>query len=304
MLRPRLRGASGTGANHTPSFTLTEVLVASFVCLTLAGALFRAVAGVSSAAARFFGDSAAWANAQAVLSAIELRALHAGAGLKDMGGLPAPFPSAVTVLKGDGTALAERRDGVYGGEGIALVYTIPSALKAKPSTAPSTSVTLLGQSANMALISDRIALGNRSNIESWVAFPLSGQPVSVNGYSGGKLTLSSAALIAPYDEMCYIEAIRYAAKDGFFRSSRFRTDWGDTIDRAEGILALWFEWRPDLRVLDAWVLADAGANAPPQGQGQQKSLRPTEWPEAAPWREEFGGHNLLVAMGSWRVDNM
>ena len=66
----------------------------------------------------------------------------------------------------------------------------------------------------------------------------------------------------------------------------------------DGVLALWFEWRPALKCLDLWVLTSGG----PAVFGPVP--RPPSWPGEAPWRAVFSRHELHVSRASWRTENL
>jgi prepilin-type N-terminal cleavage/methylation domain-containing protein len=312
-------------------FTLIEVLTAvllSAVACSVALMLMRHAALVIG---HMSNRATAWERGQNALSIIDPRVLHASFGItyeragdvfrRSFGKneMASPPPARWTdrgplqIWDGDHMlSLAPEYEGVFRGRGIAILYAMPSALRA--STAGDAPVTLSqGEAAKIRLvpneelidITSRLPTTARNDLRSWVTFPLMRLPVYAS-YSAGELTVRMAdgsglsATLYPYDEMHYIRGARFYVQNGIMYSEELRTLWTQVETRLEGVLEMWFEWTPSKKFLEAWILT-TGA-----GQNFSASLggRPKDWPAEAPWRPNFELHDVVVVKGSWLLKNM
>jgi hypothetical protein len=303
-----------------------------------AAAVFAAVAVIIlqtlhhliSAEARLTRLTLARERGWSVLSILEPRVLYAACGLtyergsdvfqRSFGGPSgsSPPPGGWTngplhIWQGDPGLWehAPETGGVSRGRGLAVLYAVPSALKARldeplEMTGAPVSVSLIPYE-NFAGIGDRLPTLSRSDVRSWVTFPLTRLPVHVENYfhSTGKLTVRLAdglsgepRCVYPYDEMHYLRGERFHAENESLYSEELKTAWTDLEIRSDGVLELWFEWTPAKRLLEAWVLTTGGDL--PFG----KSARPADWPTEAPWRAVFENHDVAVTHGSWIVPNL
>jgi len=312
-------------------FTLVELLITSLLGSVAVLVTIMAATHATQLIERLSTRSLAWERGQNVLSIIEPRALHAALGLtshhtgdvfrRSFGGsVAASPPPARWVDRGplqiwDGFPslfnLASNDRGVFRGRGIALLYAVPSALKAY--MADDTPVELSqGQTAQIRLfpntrdaggITSGLPTNARNDLRSWVTFPLMRLPVHAR-YAGGVLTVSMAegsglsATLYPYDEMHYLRGSRFFAQNEIMYSEDLRTAWTNVEPRLEGVLEMWFEWTPSKNLLEAWILTTGGRLS------SGRTSRPSDWPLEAPWRVSFEQHNVVVTRGTWFLRNM
>ncbi len=303
------------------AFTLVELLLGVFfasvlgiIMLTWQGELLRE-----------FTRSSAWLLAyergQRVLAFFETKVLHVGLGLsacrKDASRWPfgrSGVPSVPRILtvyreKSNKMSPAEEKDGVFRGTCIAFLYGRPSGLVVKrtgeASVDPGGRVefSLLSNNSATDILKTGFYFGSMNNLTNWCALPLAGMPFYIDFASGRKLFLSLASTVSasvdipPVNELCLLRYERFRVMNKKLYFQRLEAAWSPFFPREEGVLALWVEWRPGIRVLDLWVLT-AGGPAPLGG-----SVRPLEWPEDAPWRNDFTQHTLCVSRASWRLEN-
>jgi hypothetical protein len=285
---------------------------------------------------RLANRSLAWERGQHVLSILAPRVLHAGLGLtwervgdvfrRSFGGAdstpppPGTWPDRGPLQIWEGYPslwnLAAETGGVVQGRGLAVLYAVPSALKAKlPGKAPlsmdaGTDVTIeLVPRENLNEVPSRfpnVPVPPKNDLRSWVTFPLMELqlPVYVSRYSAGELKIQLAensglsSVLRPYDEMHYLRAERFQVQNNNLMSEELKTRWTDLETRVDGVLEMWFEWIPSKKLLTAWVLTAGG----PASLG--KSSRPKEWPSGALWRSEFELHDLVVVQDSWILRNL
>jgi hypothetical protein len=309
------------------ALTLAETLTAVVVCAVLGAALLRAMRHVLLLTTRFSNHTLAWERGQNALSLLEPRVLHTALGLTwERGGekfqrsFGAGSPSAPPPARWSGgplqvwrgyptlTTIAPEEAGVCRGRGIVLLYAVPSLLRAK--TLDNAPVSMdearrieLVPGENLTQITERLVTGDRTDLWSWVVFPLTNLPVHVKEYSGGRVTLQGAensglsATLFPYDEMHYLRGERFQVQHDRLYSENLRQSWTSLQPRLDGVLETWFEFTPSKRLLDAWILAAGGPAA--FGRG----ARPPEWPADAPWRDAFERYDLAVVRASWLVRN-
>lgn len=313
-------------------FTLVEllmgILLSAAVCVTVVQ-LSRQATFIMT---RVASQTLAWERGHNALSIIEPRVLHAAFGItfertgdvftRSFGGntINSPPPGRWTDRRGplqiwDGFPslfnLAPNDGGVFRGRGIAVLYAIPSALRAStPDNAP---ITLNGgesarfrliPSEELSTIATRLPTTARNDLRSWVTFPLMRLPAHAV-FSAGELTIrmadgSGPSVLRPYDEMHYIRAARFYAQHEIMYSEELRTSWTNLENRLEGVLEMWFEWTPSKRLLEAWVLTTGGRALSSSG----RTARPKGWPPEAPWRASFEFHDVAVVRGSWLLRNM
>lgn len=311
-------------------FTLVELLITSLLGAVAVLVVLGIARQSTMVMERIATRTLAWERGQNALSIIEPRAIHAAFGItfqqtgdvfrRSFGrnNVSSPPPARWTdrgpVQIWDGFPslfnLAPNQGGVFRGRGIALLYAIPSALRAY--IADNTPIALNeGQSANVRLIpspapgyiSNRLSTHAKNDLRSWVTFPLMRIPVHA-AYAGGSITVSMAeasglsATIYPFDEMHYLRASRFYAQNEIMFSEELRTAWTHVEARLEGVLEMWFEWTPSKNLLEAWILTTGG------GISSGRSTRPADWPLEAPWRASFERHSVLVTRGAWILRNM
>ena len=284
---------------------------------------------------RMSNRALAWERGQYVLSILEPRVLHAGFGVTcegavnalqrsfggGTGGGPPPADwwdrGPVQIWRGlsGGRAtlwgLAPETDGVFRGRGLAVLYAVPSGLKAKlvenkpVPMEPGVPVTVeLVPPENLQNMKDRLPTTVKKDLRSWVTFPLMGFPVYASDRLGGELTIRLAegsslfASLRPYDEMHYLRAERFQVKNGDLQSEELHASLVGAESRVEGVLEMWFQWTPSKNLLEAWVLAAGGTAA------FGKTSRPEEWPAEAPWTAEFESYDVTVVEGSWILRNL
>jgi prepilin-type N-terminal cleavage/methylation domain-containing protein len=311
-------------------FTLVEILTAVLLSVVVSLVTLEVIRRVTIVMERMSNRSFAWERGHNALSIIEPRAKHAAFGItykragsvfsRSFGnGMNSPQPSQWTdrgplqIWEGYPTLfnLAPDVGGVFRGRGLAVLYAVPSGLKAQIG-AP---VTLSGDmTESFALIappdeklSDILDTGLpvriRNDLRSWVTFPLMRYPSHAQ-YSAGKLTIRMAddprlsATLYPYDELHFIRAERFYAQSGAMLSQELRTAWMNPDSRLEGVLEMWFEWTPSKKLLEAWILTTCGSSS------TGRTVRPKDWPHEAPWRANFELFDVLVVKGSWLLKNM
>jgi prepilin-type N-terminal cleavage/methylation domain-containing protein len=312
-------------------FSLVEILLALTIGAAVIAAVLQAAFYLLFLEKRILSGALAWERGQNVLSILEPRVLHAGLGLtyerardvfersfgkngKDEAGAPPPAywtrgPLQIWANYPSPNGLAAEDNGVYRGKGIAVLYAVPSALKAQltgiADMSPGDSATIqLVPSENLTAITERLPpTAAKKDLRSWVTFPLTQLPVRVTGYSYGSLTIylpkgSDLSAIYPYDEMHYLRAELFQAQGNSLVSHELTSYWESAEERLEGVLEMWFEWTPSKRLLEAWILTTGGESS------SGCSVRPGDWPKEAPWRSGFERHDLAVARGSWILRNM
>ena len=312
--------------------TLIEVLLTILLSVLVISFAFGIARQATLMMERMSNRAIAWERGQNALSIIEPRALHAALGITyesvgdvfrrsfrdDMYSMNSPQPAQWTdrgplqVWTGYPTLfnLAANDEGVFRGRGIAILYALPSALRAKiPDNAPihmseGESVKFeLVPSEELTGITTRLPTTAKNDLRSWVTFPLMRLPVYAV-YSAGELTVRMAgasglsATLYPYDEMHYLRAERFYAQNGVMLSEALRTTWTNLETRLMGVLEMWFEWTPSKKLLEAWILSSGGRAS------SRRTARPKDWPIEAPWREEFEFHDVAVVRGSWLLKNM
>ena len=306
------------------AFTLVELLLGAFLASVL-GMIMLTWGGEFL---RVFNRSSVWLLAhergQRVLTFFETKVLHTGLGLSacrgeeacwqafaQKAGPPVLRPLTVYQEKKSGQIdPAEEKNGVFSGTALALLYGRPSGLVVKRTGGSPVNP---GGGVEFSLLSDDTAadiaeagfqVGYMKNLTNWCALPLAGMPFYIDSASGRRLFLSLASTvnapvdIPPVNELYLLryEQFRIVNEKLYFR--RLEAAWSPYYPREEGVLALWVEWRPGIRVLDLWVLTTGGP-APLGG-----SVRPSEWPEGAPWHNDFTQHTLCVSRASWRLENV
>ena len=255
-------------------FTLTELLVTTLLSALVVLITIGIIHHITLVMERISSRALALDRGRNALSIIDPRAMHASFGItyKQVGDVfrrsfgrnnansPPParwtdrgplqiwngFPSLFNLAPNEG--------GVFRGRGIAILYAIPSALRAY--IADNTPISLSeDQSAKVRLIpstelggiSSRLPTNARNDLRSWVTFPLMRLPVHAV-YAAGEITIRMAdgsglsATLFPFDEMHYLRASRFFAQDGIMYSEELRTAWTQIETRLEGVLEMWFEW--------------------------------------------------------------
>jgi len=312
--------------------TLIEILLTILLSVLVVSFAFGIARQVTLTMERMSNRAIAWEKGQNALSIIEHRALHAALGItyESAGGvfsrsfgsdnMNSPQPAQWTdrgplqIWTGYPTlfSLAANDGGVFRGRGIALLYAIPSALRAKisddvpMSEGVSVKFELIPRE-ELDAITTRLPTTARNDLRSWVTFPLMRLPVYAV-YSAGELTIRTAdgfdlssmpspPFLHPYDEMHCLRAERFYAQNNVMLSEELRTAWTNLETRLEGVLEMWFEWTPSKKLLDAWILTTGGNSS-------GRTERPKDWPIEAPWRTNFELHDVAVARGSWLLKNM
>ena len=305
------------------AFTLIELLLGA----SLASVLGMVMLMWGGELLRAFNRSSAWLLAyergQRVLTFLETKILHTGLGLSACRGEEACWrafgrgegPSVPRFLsvyreKSNRMSPAEEEDGVFRGTMFAFLYGRPSGLVVKRAE---TSPAEPGGKVEFHLLSSDVAnkitrvgfqIGDRYDLTNWCALPLAGMPFFIESVLGRRLFLSPAPTvdalmdIPPVNELYLLRYERFRVVNGKLYFQSLRSGWSPYYPREEGVLALWVEWRPGIRVLDLWVLTTGGP-APLGG-----SVRPSEWPEGAPWQEDFSCQTLCVSRASWRLENL
>ena len=311
------------------AFTLAELLVGFMIAACLGAILTAGYRWVVLSSSRTSRQLLARDRALRVVAFIEPRALHVGLGLSacsgsgalqralgrgvsdapQIAGWPDSFRGVRVYREGPiGLVPAAEKDGVFAGTAFCLLYALPSGmiLRAEDGSADLKP----GQRARFTVISAASGAPFRSgrfqDLRSWGVLPLTGLPVHVASLSGRQATLRPAPsaplpLEAPsVAELYLLRCERFCVQNETLCFQGMEADWypPNFYPREAGILALWAEWRPGLRCLDLWVLASGGSSA--FGGGG----RPVAWPEDAPWKAEFGRHELCVARASWRIENL
>ena len=314
-------------------FTLIELLTAAILSAAVVLVTTEVVRQTALIMERMSSRTLAWERGQNALSIIEPRALHAGFGItyeragdvfrRSFGNdMNSPPPARWTDGRGplqiwDGfpslSKLALDDGGVFRGRGAAILYAMPSALRA--SMADDAPITLSGgesvrirlvPSEELSGITNRLPTTARNDLRSWVTFPLMRLPVYAT-YSAGELTVRMAdgsglsATLNPYDEMHCIRAERFYAQHDVMYSDELRNAWTNVEERLEGVLEMWFEWTPSKKLLEAWILTTGGIREKNPTAG---TARPKDWPSEAPWRANFEFHDVVVVRGSWFLKNM
>ena len=304
------------------AFTLVELLLGAFLASVL-GMMMLSWEGESL---RVFNRSSAWLLAhergQRVLAFLETKVLHTGLGLsacrdeeacwRAFGmekGPSVPRSLSVYLEKSNRMSPAKEENGVFRGIMFAFLYGRPSGLLVKRAE---TSPAEPGGKVEFRLLSDDVAnkitqvgfqIGNMKDVTNWCALPLAGMPFYIDSASGRSLFLSLATTaeasvdIPPVNELYLLQYEQFRVVNGKLYFRKWEAAWSPYYPREEGVLALWVEWRPGIRVLDLWVLTTGGP-APLGG-----AARPLEWPEDAPWQNDFTQHTLCVSRASWRLEN-
>ena len=270
-----------------------------------------------------------------VLSYLEPRVLHAGLGLSSCrtgsllrrafgyGSSGAPLVATWTdrsrplqvykTLGGASPEPAGDEGGVFRGSGLCLLYAVPSGIVL--GTAGGGPVSLdPGEGARFSVLSGSLgdwgstasAVGRSRDLRSWVSLPLTGYPFFIEGHSGAEVSLELAAgvpgpvEVPPINDLFLMRGERFGVINGTLCFQELRTAWYPPYFQPleDGVLALWFEWRPALKCLDLWVLTSGG----PAVFGP--ASRPPSWPVEAPWRAAFSRHELHVSRASWRAENL
>nr|WP_315102834.1 hypothetical protein [uncultured Fretibacterium sp.] len=270
-----------------------------------------------------------------VLSYLEPRVLHAGLGLSSCrtgsllrrafgyGSSGAPLVATWTdrsrplqvykTLGGASPEPAGDEGGVFRGSGLCLLYAVPSGIVL--GTAGGGPVSLdPGEGARFSVLSGSLgdwgstasAVGRSRDLRSWVSLPLTGYPFFIEGHSGAEVSLELAAgvpgpvEVPPINDLFLMRGERFGVINGTLCFQELRTAWYPPYFQPleDGVLALWFEWRPALKCLDLWVLTSGG----PAVFGPVP--RPPSWPGEAPWRSVFSRHELHVSRASWRAENL
>jgi hypothetical protein len=274
---------------------------------------------------RMASRALAWERGQNALSIIEPRALPTGLGVTYQrtgsafqrsfgtgGGSPPPAQwtdkGPIQVWEGYPTLLNLAPDygGTFQGRGLAVLYAMPSNLRIKLDAPMPLSedelVNLEVFGDGLSALADRLPTTDRSDLWSWVAFPMTRLPGYAR-YSGGTLALQVpgapgfSAVLYPYDEVHYLRAQRFYVQDNVMYSQELRSAWVAGEARLEGVLEMWFQWSPSKKLLEAWILTTGGTSS-------GRTLRPKEWPPGAPWRFGFEFHDVAVVKGSWLLKNM
>jgi hypothetical protein len=317
-------------------FTLVEILMTATLGATVGLVVTQTVQQVLLMARKSSSHTLAWERGQNVLSILDPRVSHAALGIpyeragglfqRSFGGTPGkndgPPPSQwsdrgpVQIWRerspNDSTLyLATETDGVFRGRGLAVLYAIPSSLSAKlaknkplPMEAGFPVTVALAPKENLSNIGDRLPVTAKNDLRSWVTFPLTGLPLYASKYSNGNLTMripegsDLSSMLFPYDELHYLRAERFQVRNDSLYSEDLHTTWTNLEPRLEGVLAMWFEWTPSERRLEAWVLTTGG------GVSSRKSIRPKEWPVEASWRAAFEEQEVAVVRKSWRLENL
>ncbi|MCR5346329.1 MAG: hypothetical protein K6E38_00980 [Fretibacterium sp.] len=303
---------------------LTELLLGTF----LASALGLLLITWEGEVLRVFNRSSAWLLAfqrgRRVLAFIESRALHTGLGLfacreeealrrafaRRLSGGPS-IPRLLTVYQDKPILMTPvtEKDGAFRGTALGLLHAHPSGVMVKRMGAPSAVpegkalFSVLSGDRTVSLSRAGFRTGDRTDLTSWCALPLAGMPFYIHSLSGKTLSLSLASTVeAPVavpliNELYCLRYEQFCVLNGNLVFRGMTREWSPCYPREEGVLALWVEWRPKIRVLDLWVLTTGG----PAFQG--RTNRPEEWPEDAPWEEDFSRRTLCVSRASWRLEN-
>ena len=311
------------------AFTLVELLLGLMIAACLGAILTAGYRWVVLSSSRTSRHLLARDRALRAVAFIEPRALHVGLGLSaccgsgalqralgrgvsdapQMAGWSDSFRGVRVYREGPiGLVPAAEKDGVFAGTALCLLYAMPSGmiLRAEAGSADLKP----GQRARFTVLSSSPGTPFRSrhfqDLRSWGVLPLAGLPLHVISLSGRQATLRLApSAPLPLDapsvaELYLLRCERFCVRNETLCFQGMEADWypPNFYPREAGILALWAEWRPGLRCLDLWVLASGGSSA--FGGGG----RPVAWPEDAPWKAEFGRHELCVARASWRIENL
>jgi len=310
-------------------FTLVEILIALLLSAVVGSVALSVMKQVIFTVERMSRRDVAWERGHNALSIIGHRALHAAFGItyesagdvfrrsfgKNETNSPPPAQWAdrgpLQIWDGYPTLfnLAPNAGGVFRGRGVAILYAVPSALRAQTEDDDPISLSE-GASAVIKLVPDneldaiatRLPTTSRNDLRSWVTFPLMQFPVYAT-FSGGKLTVRMAggsglsATLCPFDEMHCLRAERFYVQNDTMYSEELRNAWINVESRLEGVLEMWFEWTPSQKLLEAWVLTTGGASG-------FRTARPKDWPSEAPWRANFELHEVMVHNDSWTLKNM
>ncbi|MBR1672578.1 MAG: prepilin-type N-terminal cleavage/methylation domain-containing protein [Fretibacterium sp.] len=275
-----------------------------------------------------FNRSSCWLLAyergQRVLAFIESKVLRTGLGLSACredaalrqafarGVYNAPSVSRLLTVYQDKPTLmtpVTEEDGVFRGTALGLLCAYPSGLMARRSdgdaeVTPGATINFTLLSGDVKLSRSGFQAGYMRDLASWCALPLAGMPFYITSASTRKLSLTLASTVGlpisvpPVNELYLLQYARFCVLNGQLCFQQMDSAWSPLYPREEGVLALWVEWRPELRVLDLWVLTSGG----PALFGGAARLH--DWPPEAPWRDDFGQHTLCVARASWRLRNL
>jgi prepilin-type N-terminal cleavage/methylation domain-containing protein len=264
-----------------------------------------------------------------VIAFVEPRLLHAGLGLskcRESGALlrnmsgSGNVPAIVRLLgsnryvivyKETSSSLtpAKEENGVISGSAFCVIYGRPSGMIIR---ARDSAELQPGSTTRFDVVAgDWLESGFKANVSidlrSWCALPLIGMPLLISSRTTAAISLSLAAGVSspiddipPVNEMMCLCCDRFRVRDDVFRFQRMYDDWSPPAfyPREDGVLSMWVEWRPTNGTFDIWVLASGG----PAVFGT--STRPFEWPDGAPWLDEFAAHELYVSRASWRLENV
>ena len=309
-------------------FTLVEVMVgmivlASILLILTAGERWLVLSSTRTSRWLLARD-----RGRRVLAFVEPRVLNCGLGLSGcLGGgalqraLGRGMPGASRIASWSdsfrgvriykdaptGPAPATEEDGVTAGPVFCVLYTMPSGLVLR---APRGATLEPGGRVDLGIIcgdagNSGFRSGRFQDLRSWGVLPMTGLPFYIASLSARSAALRLAdSAPAPVElpevgELYLLRCERFSVINGKFEFQGMEADWypPNSYPREDGILALWAEWRSVEKCLDLWVLASGGPSV--FGGG-----RPAGWPEAAPWNDDFGRHELCVSRASWRLENL
>ena len=313
-------------------FSLVEVLVAMAVGAILGTVLLAAGRWLYLTSERVSRILLARERGERVLSFLEPRVLHAGLGLascRSDGALRRAFghgfsnapliarwPDRLRPLQiykepsGSWPDQAEDEGGVYCGSGICLLYAVPSGILLEPRGGKAV-VLNPGDILRCSVVSGSLehsvsVAGLPRDLRSWYSLPLTGYPFYWEGGTASAPVLRLAAgvpgpvEIPPLDELLLLRCERFRVMNETLYFQELRDGWYPLgfQPREDGVLSLWFEWRPSLKCLDVWVLTTGGAALFPF------TSKPSSWPAEAPWKAAFEHQTLQVVRASWRAENL
>ena len=311
-------------------FTLIEVLIAILLSAVVFSVTMQVTRHGLQVIERISNRALAWERGQNALSIIDPRASHAAFGItyervgdvfrrsfgKNDMSWPPPAKwtdrGPLQIWKESSMLnLAADDGGVFRGCGIAILYAVPTALRAKMdddsaiflSEGESATIRLI-PSEDLSGITSRLPTTARNDLRSWVTFPLMGLPVHAEYLGGGQLSVymtdgsGLSTTLYPYDEMHCLRGDYFYVQNEVMFSKELRTAWTNVETRLEGVLEMWFEWTPSEKLLKAWILTTGGRVS------SYRTERPNDWPTEAPWRTNFELHDVMVVKASWLIKNM
>ncbi|NLL37117.1 MAG: hypothetical protein GX256_06310 [Fretibacterium sp.] len=303
-------------------FTLVEVLTATMIAIFVGSAILLVGRWTVLISVKLARQAEARNRGRYVLSLLEPRVLHVGLGLPSSpvaGSLQAAFgadgpppgswrPSlgALQIYRDNpGTVQEAGEGGVFKGSAFLVFYSVPSGLRLGVPTSAAegaVQVPLLPSMDGVGSWGELFSSGRRRDLRCWISLPPLRRPFYVSDRSQGRLQLEPAVPteVPAFGEVHFLRCERFHVRDGTLYSQEMQETWfpPNSQPRVDGVLAMWVEWTPAMRLCEVWILTCGGEAA--LGPG----MRPARWPEEAPWEPEFGKQELYVSRASWRLRNL